>query len=81
MRRTRLAWAAAKVRSRATRVRGRSCWASVTNRQSTTVSCAIRLVMAPERKAVSRAAVSSTKSAASVIGDHGKFVTAAVTAP
>lgn len=45
------------------------------------MSCAIRLVMAPERKAVSRAAVSSTWSATSVIGDHGKFVIATVVAP
>jgi MFS family permease len=81
VRRTRLAWAAAKVRSSAFLVAGRSCWASVMNRQSTTVNCAIRLVMAPDRKAVSRAAVSRTKSATSVIGDHGKFVTATVVAP
>jgi hypothetical protein len=60
---------------------GRSRCASVTNRQSTTVSWAIRLVMAPERKAVSRVAVSSTKSATSVIGDQGKLVIATVVAP
>ena len=44
------------------------------------MSWAIRLVMAPERKAVSRAAVSSTKSATSVMGDHGKLVIATVVA-
>ena len=43
-----MAWAAVKVRSSASLVPGRSCWASVTNRQSTTVSWAIRLVVAPE---------------------------------
>ncbi len=41
----------------------------------------MRLVIAPERNAVSRAAVSRTKSATSVIGDHGKLVTATVLAP
>ncbi len=45
------------------------------------MSWAIRLVVAPDLKAVSRAAVISTKSATSVIGDHGKLVTAAVAAP
>ena len=45
------------------------------------MSCAILLVMAPERKAVSLAAVSSTKSATSVIGDQGKLVMATVVAP
>jgi hypothetical protein len=37
-----------KVLSSAILVPGRSCWASVTNRQSTTVSWAIRLVVAPD---------------------------------
>src|ERR1700728_2548324 len=41
----------------------------------------MRLVMAPDRNMVSRAAVSSTWSATSVIGDHGKLVMATVTAP
>jgi hypothetical protein len=76
-----LACAAVKVRSSASSVPGLSRCASVTNRQSITVSCAILLVMAPERKAVSLAAVSSTKSATSVIGDQGKLVMATVVAP
>ena len=37
--------------------------------------------MAPDLKAVSRATVISTRSATSVIGEHGKLVTAAVVAP
>jgi hypothetical protein len=51
------------------------------NRQSTTVNWAIRLAIAPERNVVSRAAVVSTWSATSLIGDRGKFVSATVVAP
>ena len=45
------------------------------------MSCAIRLVMAPDLNAVSRAAVSSTKSAVAQMGERGKLVTATVAAP
>jgi hypothetical protein len=51
------------------------------NRQSITVSWAIRLAIAPERNVVSRAAVVSTWSATSLIGERGKFVSATVVAP
>jgi len=50
-------------------------------RQSTTVSAAIRLAVAPERSDVSRAAVVSVMSAVPVRRDSGKFVIAIVVAP
>ncbi len=46
-----------------------------------TVSWARRLAVAPERNVVSRAAVVSTWSATSAIGERGKLVMATVVAP
>lgn len=50
-------------------------------RQSTTVRAAIRLAVAPERNAVSRAAVVRTRSTDRASGDRGKLVIATVRAP
>ena len=59
---------AALERSRADLVPLQFLCASATQRQSTTVSCAIREAVAPLRKVVSRAAVCNTKSARDTAG-------------
>src|SRR5665811_1290835 len=51
------------------------------NRQSMTISCAMRLPSAPDRKPVSRAAVVRTMSAASASGELLWLVIAMVVAP
>lgn len=78
---TRRARTASRVASSAARVSAYVRCAAPTNRQSTTVSCASRLAIAPQRNVVSRAAVVSMWLATRAIGDCAKLVSAIVVAP
>ncbi len=72
---------AALERSRADLVPLQFLCASATQRQSTTVSCAMREAVAPLRKVVSRAAVCKIKSARDAAGLLRVFVIKTIVTP
>ena len=72
---------AALERSKAVFVLLQFLCANVTQRQSTTVSCAMRDAVAPLRKVVSRAAVCKTRSARDSAGLLNAFVSKTIVTP